>query len=283
MTGDGPQASERWRRLVSDRLNEMERLSPDAGIRSGAFWDRRANRRAPTLDLGDVERNPFLRRLRRATGPSSTVIDVGSGRGRFALALAADARRVTAVDPSRAALGLLRRDARRLGLKNVRTVAGTWEEADAGVADVAFSSFVLTLVPDARSFLMKLDSSARRRVFLHLGAYSGDAVLDPLWRHFHGAPRAPGPTYLDALAVLDELGIAARVRVVELRNDRRFPSVDEAVGHYRDALCLPEGADVERELAGLLSSWLLGRRGALRSPLRTAPAAIIDWTPAGGA
>ena len=276
-------ASERWRRLVTDRLEELERVSPDVGLHSGAFWDRRANRRAPTLDLTETERDPFLRRLRRATCRSSTIIDVGAGRGRYALALAADVRRVMAIDPSRATLALLRRDARRLGRRNVRTVAGTWEEADVEVADVAFSAFVLTLVPDARAFLLKLEAAARRHVFLHLGAYCGDAVLDPLWRHFHGAPRAPGPTYLDALAVLHELGIAHDVRVVELPNRRRFATVDEAVEHYRDALFLPEGPDVGRELAGLLSSWLLGRKGALRSPLRTGPAAIVHWRPGGDA
>lgn len=278
-TGAPGPAAERWRRLVTGRLEEMETLWPDAGLRSGAFWDRRVNRSAPTLDLTEVERQPFLRRLRRAVDPSSKVIDVGAGRGRFALALAPQVRRMTAVDPSKAALALLRRDARRLGLKNVRTVTGRWEEADTAVADVAFSSLVLTLVPDAPSFLLKLQAVARRHVFLHLGAYTGDAVLDPLWRHFHGAPRAPGPSYLDAIAVLDELGISHTVRVVELPNRTRFATVDEAVAHYRDALLLADTPDVRRELAGLLASWLMGRKGALRSPLRTVPAAIIHWRP----
>lgn len=81
---------------------------------------------------------------------------------------------------------------------------------------VAFSAFVLTLVADARGFLLKLDALARRRVSLYLGAYSADALLDPLWRHFHGAPRAPGPTYLDAIAVVLELAVAPEVKVVDI-------------------------------------------------------------------
>ena len=207
------------------------------------------------------------------------MIDVGAGTGRFALPLARDVKEVTAVDPSTGMLDVLRREARRLGVGNVTTVRGSWEEASTAVADVVFSAFVLTVVPEARRFLVKLDAAARQHAFLYLGAYSADAVLDPLWRHFHGAPRAPGPSYLDALAVLRELGIEPEVKVVELTNRRRFATIDEAVEHYGDALLLADLPDVRRELEGLLAIWLLGRRGALRSSLRTMPAAIIHWTP----
>ncbi len=47
----------------------------------------------------------------------------------------------------------------------------------------------------------------------------------------------------------------------------------------RKALLLDDRQELGRELAGLLTTWLLGRRGAFRSPLRTVPAAIIQWTP----
>ena len=278
MTCDNPAAA-RWHRLVTDRLAEVERLSPGRGSLGGAFWDRRADRYAANVKTTDVEGDPFLRALRRATDTAGTAIDVGAGTGRFALALAGDVRHVTAVDPSAGMLGILRRDAEQMGVTNVSTVHGTWEEAATQVADVVFSAFVLTLVADARRFVSKLDATARDHVLLYLGAYCADAVLDPLWRHFHGAPRTPGPSYLDALAVLQELGIAPQVRVVEILNRRRFATMEEAVDHYRDGLLLPDTPDVRGELAALLATWLVGRRGAFRSPLRAVPAAIIGWRP----
>lgn len=279
MNDDTPAAT-RWRGLVDDRLDEFQRLSPGAGsLSDGSFWDRRAGRRGVTASPADTEADPFLRRLRRVARPSSTAIDVGAGGGRFALPLAAGVGHLTAVDPSAGMLKILRRGAAEQGLKNLTTVRGRWEEAGAAEADIVFSAFVLTLVPDVRPFLQKLEAAARDHVLLYLGAYSGDAVLDPLWRHFHGAPRSPGPTYLDALAVLRELGIAPEVKVVESPNRKRFATVDEAVEHYREGLLLTDGPDVARELRGLLATWLMGRRGALRSPLRTIPAAIIQWTP----
>jgi len=257
----------------------MERLSPDRGSLGGSFWDRRAERYAAGVKAADDDRDPFLRRLRQLTDPSSAVLDVGAGTGRFALPLAAGARHVTAVDPSGGMLGILRRDAERRGVTNLTTVLDTWEKAGTVAADVAFSAFVLPLVPDAGLFLTKLDAAAHRHAVLYLGAFCQDAVLDPLWRHFHGAPRVPGPSYIDALAVLRELGVAPEVKAVEIANRRRFATIDEAAEHYRDALLLADTPDVRHELAGLLSSWLLGRAGAFRSPLRTLPAAIIEWKP----
>lgn len=277
---DESTAAARWRRLVNGRLDELERLSPDAGSLRGSFWDGRAERYAKNAGSPDADDDPFLRRLRRVTGSSSSVIDAGAGTGRFALALAADVRHVTAVDPAPGMLAVLRREAQRLDLTNLTVVEAPWEQSDVPTADVAFSSFVLTLVPDAAAFLTKLDRAARERALLYLGTYAGDAMLDPLWRHFHDAPRAPGPSYLDAIAVLRELGIEPTVKLVEIVNRRRFATVDEAVEVYRDWLLLADTPEVRCELEGLLANWLLGRRGALRSPLRSAPAAIIEWRPA---
>lgn len=274
--GDSPAAA-RWQRLVSGRLEELGRLAPATGsVR--ALWDRRAERcpaSAPVADAAD----PFLRRLRSVTDASSTLVDVGAGAGRHALEVAAVARHVTAVEPSAAMLAVLRRYAAQRAITNLTTVQASWDAADVAPVDIAYSSYVLTLVPDAPDFLAKLEAVARRHVLLYLGDYSGDAALDPLWRHFHDVPRAPGATYDDAVAVLRELGIEPAVEVVEVANDRRFATIEEAAEHYREWLFLDDEPAVMRELEGLLRSWLLGQDGAFRSPLGSVPAAIVQWRP----
>ncbi len=83
-------------------------------------------------------------------------------------------------------------------------------------ADLAVSSYVIPELPDATGFLRRLDAAASRRVFVEMGALSGGWLLEPLWRRFHGSPRRPHPTYLDALDLLAELGIRAELEVVEL-------------------------------------------------------------------
>lgn len=75
---------------------------------------------SPTL-LGWLAAEP------RATG---TVLDVGTGTGRLALALAPRARRVLGIDTDAGALVEARRQARRAGLGNVLFVVADAEQAD---------------------------------------------------------------------------------------------------------------------------------------------------------
>jgi SAM-dependent methyltransferase len=249
-------------------------------VGGSAYWNARS-RRLAGRSIDAAAADPFMRRLRRSVGRRTTVLDAGAGPGRFAIALAPRVAAVTAVDPSPDMLRLLRREARRRGISNVRTVEGRWEDVDVEPADVAFSSYVLPLVEDAPRFLAKLTAAAQRRAYLYLGAFSADAVFDPLWRHFHGAPRKPGATYLDAVAVLREMGVEPHVEVVEVASDSRFATMAEAVKEYRDYLLVPDTGPARRELQSLLESWLVRRGGALCPPLRSLPAAVISWAPGG--
>ena len=263
-------------------MDELERLQPGRSpLADPDFWNRRARRFATTGPMRTAERDPLLARLRRTVAASTTVLDVGSGPGRFSLALGPRARSVVAVDPSRRMLSILRRRAKEAGLRNVRTVVGKWPEAAAEVelADVVVCAHVLPLIPDARPFLVALDAAARRRVFLYLGTFAADGVADPFWRHFHGSPRRPAPTYLDALSVLEELGIRADVEVVEAPVRARHASLDDAVKVYVDTLALRDTAAVRRELRALLEPWLQKGRDGLRPPIKSQANAILSWRP----
>lgn len=270
-------AARRWRRLVRARLAETRARSGSADL-GAAFWDPRARRYAQRT-AGTAATDPLFARLRAVVEPDTTVLDVGCGPGRFTLALAPEVAQVVAVDPSPVMLGLLRRQARREGLANITTTAGRWQDVEVEPVDVGLCSFVLPLIGDGAAFLAKLDAACRRHAFVYLSAMSTDAVFDPFWRNFHGTPRKPGPTYLDAVAVLAELGITAAVEVVELPVRTRFTSVAAAARDYRENLLLPDSPEVRRALRSLLSSWLVPSDEGLRPPLQTTPAAIVHWRP----
>ncbi|MGH9150298.1 MAG: class I SAM-dependent methyltransferase, partial [Acidimicrobiales bacterium] len=199
------------------------------------------------------------------------------GPGRFTLALAPRVATVTAVDPSTRMLGIVRREAKRRGLANIECLPGRWQDVDVAPADILICSYVLPLVADAGAFLAKMEAARRHTAFLYLNAASIDLLLDPLWRHFHGRPRRAAPTWLDAVALLRELGLDPRFEVIELPTRSRWASVDEAVKAYVDNLLLTNTAAVRKELRQLLSAWLLPRNGKLGPPVRTTPAAIISW------
>ncbi|MDP9023057.1 MAG: class I SAM-dependent methyltransferase [Actinomycetota bacterium] len=254
----------------------MGRLRPAGGDVGPEFWDRRAARYADRV-AGTAERDPFLRRVRRRCGRRTTVVDVGAGTGRFALALAPVVGRVIAVDQSPRMLELLRGEADRRGLSNVETCHGRWEDVTGIVGDVVVCSYVLPVVTDVAAFIDKLDAAARRRVFVYLSGASADLVHDHLWRHFHGRPRAPAPTWLDAVGVLRELGIDPHVEVVEVPVRRRFTSVAEAVDDHHEHLLLNDTPTLRQELEQVLSIWLVRDGDRLRPPLKTLPGAVISW------
>ncbi|MBA2752405.1 MAG: hypothetical protein H0U41_09275, partial [Actinobacteria bacterium] len=80
-------AAAHWRRLVRARLAEVAGLSSEAAAHTPQFWDARARRFAARLP-GPARNDPFLARVRRSVGRTSTLLDVGCGPGRYALALA---------------------------------------------------------------------------------------------------------------------------------------------------------------------------------------------------
>lgn len=279
-------AAAHWRKLVRARLREMERMAPGEGNAAGAaFWNASGRaRRYQAAVAGSAERDPLFARIRREARRSHTVIDVGAGTGRFSVAIAPRVREVVAVDPSRSMLAALTRDSRRLGVGNIRTVESRWQDVDIAAgrgavppADLLVCSYVLPLIEDAGAFLTKMDTACRGRAFVYLNALSADALLDPMWRHFHGRQRAPAPTYLDAAAILRELGLEPQVEVVEVQTMVRFKDLPKAVRSYRETLLLPDTAAVRAELRSMLASWLVEDGGVLRPPLRSVPAAIVSW------
>jgi len=261
-------------------MAEMERLSPGQGAFGADHWNARGRATRYAEAAANVTGDPLLARLRRATGSTTTLLDVGAGTGRYALALAPKVAQVVAVDASRAMLGVLRRTARQQGLINIRCVESPWEDvglAAVASADVAVCSYVLPLVAEAKPFLAKIDAACRQRAFVSMNAMSADAVVDPFWRHFHGAPRRPGPTYLDAAAILSDLGLSPEVEVVEVRTRVRHADLRAAVRAYCEMLVLPDTPAVRAELRSLLSGWLVEEAGSLRSPVKTVPTAIVSW------
>ncbi|MFN2557369.1 MAG: class I SAM-dependent methyltransferase [Nitriliruptorales bacterium] len=274
-------AGERWRALVEARLAALEATAPGSGPLGPAFWDARAQHWAARMTDFD-EHSAFAARLREVVGPSTSVVDVGAGSGRFALPLASVAREVIAVDSSRVMLELLREEAQRRGLDNVRTVHGSWEEVDGVEGDIVLCAYVLPLVADAVRFLERLDAAARHRVFVYLAAVTSDLLIEPLWRHLHGLPRPPAPSFIDAVAVLREVGIDPRVEVVQAPAFGCFANLDEAVDDYTRMLRIGADEALHRaELRGILEAWLVDDGQGLRAPTPTLPAVILSWSPHG--
>ena len=167
----------------------------------------------------DVPADPYreddeaLNALLELTPEGGSVLDVGGGAGRFAVALAA--RRgaaVTVVDPSRSMLEQLEASMAEVEGANVRGMSAEWELAQVESADMVLCSHVVYGVPDIRPFLQKLHDHARRRVIVVSFVDSPQAGVAPLWEPVYGEARVNLPALPELMNVLWEMGY---IRVCE--------------------------------------------------------------------
>ncbi len=271
-------AVERWHEILDARARQMDAAYAELGRTSADFWDRRArNFYGSTKDT--VSNDPFLLRVLSQVTPHTSVLDVGAGTGRFALALAPQAKQVTAVEPNTSMLNYLRQEATQQGLTNISLLQTTWQDAPADlVGDIVLCSHVLYPIRDIEPFLAKLVAATQGACYLYLRATHFDALTADLWKHFHGDERQLPPGYIAALDVLYEMGIYANVEVVAFPHSgsMRYSSLEHATTELLEQLILSDDEHTRSELRALLDGWLVTRDGMLVPPGDMQVCAIIE-------
>jgi SAM-dependent methyltransferase len=270
-------ALERWQEILDARAQQMDAAYARLGHSSANYWDRRAQgfHRA-TKDT--ISSDPLYLRLHKVVDAQISVLDVGAGTGRFALALAPQARQVIAVEPNARMLHYLQQGASERGITNITTISSTWEAApDDLQADIVLCSHVLYPIRAIDTFLAKLHSATLREAYLYVRATHFDALTAHIWRHFHGDERHLPPGYIHVLDVMYEMGLYADVEVLKLPQSLRFPSLDTAVDELLEQLILPNDEPTRHELRALLEAWLIERDGAFTPPQESMICAIIRF------
>ena len=217
-----------------------------------------------TVD-GDVPDTLSHRRAREVLPPGGTVLDVGCGGGRAAMALVPPAGRLVGVDEQQAMLDRFTAAALARGVPS-ETVLGFWpsEAPRTPSADVVVCHHVAYNVADLAPFVLALGDHAGSRVVIELPTTHPLTHMGPLWREFWGLERPIGPTSDDCLAVVREAGIDA---TIETWNDdtvsaRSKLTAEEQAHYMRIRLCLP--AEREPDVAAFLA------RAGDPAPRRTA-------------
>lgn len=206
-----------------------------------------------TVD-GDVPDSVSHQRAREVLRAGGTVLDVGCGGGRAAMALVPPASRVVGVDEQQKMLDHFAVAAQERGVA-VETFLGGWPQESPRTlsADVVVCHHVVYNVADLVPFVQALSAHATRRVVLELPTTHPLSHMAPLWREFWGLERPTGPTADDCLAVVREAGVEA---TMETWDDTAFSAraklTPEQQAHFlRIRLCLPE--DREPDVAAFLA------------------------------
>jgi SAM-dependent methyltransferase len=186
--------AELYRRQVQ-RVNRQEK-TPE-------YWDGRAPAMSQRMSDSQYVRQ-FLARL-DLTG-CATLLDVGCGPGTIALTVAPRLERVYGLDYSPGMLAAFAEEARARGLTAAIPILRAWEDdwTDVPVCDIVVASRS-TAVPDLESAILKLDSKARKRVYISYPA-DGDLPGDDVRRAI-GRAAASSPDYLSVVGILHHLGL----------------------------------------------------------------------------
>jgi SAM-dependent methyltransferase len=224
---------DRWRAQVKARAAQVERLRVQGGE---AYWASRGRRFQAMAGVAATD-DPVLSFLDRWLSPETTVLDVGAGFGRYALAIAPLVSQVIAVEPSSAMADLLRQGARDRRIENIRVIEARWDECDILDADLVFCAHVLYPIEEVGPFVRRLDAAARDVCVLALRTQPPEILLHNLWVSLHGEPPRSDPAFLEAYNLLWSLGIEANATLVPAA-PLRFANRESALAWARDMLWL---------------------------------------------
>ena len=108
------------------------------------------------------------------------VIDVGCGTGVYTLHIAQIATEVLALDYSKNMLEILKEDAKKLGIENIKTDHGTWSDFN---LNTRFDIAICTMSPAVKSDaeIEKFDICANKKIYLGWAGTRDCTILDELF------------------------------------------------------------------------------------------------------
>jgi SAM-dependent methyltransferase len=210
-----------WNRIC--RESRRQKSYPSGNT---SYWDKRAPSFARNASKSDyVGKLLGFMELK----PHWTLLDVGCAAGTLAIPLAELVKNVTAMDISCKMLDLLRERCTKLGISNIQTVQGAWEDdwntLGIGEHDVAIASRSL-ITDDFESALSKLDKAARKRVYV--STIVGDGPHDRRIFRALGRDLNPGPDYIYFQNLLYRMGVRANVNFITYLEQNSYDTPQEA-------------------------------------------------------
>jgi len=154
-----------WLALRHNVLLDAQRIE----MYNPSYWDREAcviNENMPHwVELTDKQ----LKKLPLSS--EITVLDVGAGTGRLTLPMAKYVKHVTALEPSKNMLSILKDTAKKQGISNISFINAPLEELDtiSNSYDLVVASFSLFML-DIESALIKMNTLAAKGVYLFMSA-----------------------------------------------------------------------------------------------------------------
>ncbi len=265
-----------WKHRVESHHEQSLRVM-DESRQQGDFWKSLAPMFRADPHRTDDE---ALNRIAELVSPDSTLLDVGGGAGRFAVALSFKCRSVVVVDPSESMLAQLAEATKEAGQSNVESIHSGWEAAEVSPQDTILCSHVVYGVADIRPFIEKLTTHARERVVLMSFVDSPQAGVAPLWEPVHGERRINLPAMPELINVLWEMDIYPNVRMLTATRAQSFETVEAAIDELSGRLFIVDGSPARERLESVVEDYLEQTEDGFRiTGARPTRQGVIWWEP----
>jgi SAM-dependent methyltransferase len=165
-----------------------------------------------------------------------SVLDIGCGIGAISIAAAIRTDRVTSLDISENMLAILRADAERRHLGNIRYLHQSWEDVRIGpdikAHDVVIASRAIARTRNLMESLQKINLAARKYAYVTAwGGETGDFTREFLTAI--GREYINSPDDIFVYNILHRMGIRPNIEQLECRNLILYKNHDQAFQSYQ--------------------------------------------------
>ncbi|CAG1001595.1 hypothetical protein GPROT1_03936 [Gammaproteobacteria bacterium] len=211
-------------------------------------------------------------------GRSRSFLDIGAGCGSLAIPLAKAGKTVTALDASPAMINILKYEIKKQGLKGIKPVVSEWDKAAPKPHDAVLCANVPTLLSEPEKNLKRMDSLARKAVFIIENAdpHGDKFYYSELYPLLFNKPFGERADYFRTYSALHSLGIYANVQIIDYDFDQPFTGMEEALEFWKEYIGIVT-EEHDRKLREFLDKKLVRKKGQLLAKFHK-KSAVIWWT-----
>jgi SAM-dependent methyltransferase len=265
-----------WRQQVAAYQAQLQRVQQALGDSAADVWE--ALTPAFRADPRRTD-DPEINRLLQEVNPTTTVLDVGGGAGRFALPLALRCQHVTVVEPAASMRNSMQQLATETGITNVTLVASTWEAAVVEPVDIVLSAHVIYTITDIEPFVRKLVQHARHKVIMPTHMRPPMSRFDPFWPWVYGEEKQSPPGAAACMQVLWEMDIYPQLEMFAPVPARAFRNRERALETLRQRLFVAPDTPEDRRLQEAMQMLLVETpEGLVIKDSKPGRLALIAWS-----